>query len=126
MKREGIIVRNTSETRIRCRFRVDGRGQYQIAFPGGQGDYIMGFALVGYNFRQFEIKRTADQDVLVADARLSVVQLDTVTVQESVQQRVSRNSRTPDVSGTERAVSPADSPVEAQRDLAVARLRQAH
>lgn len=31
MKREAIIVRNTSETRIRCRFRVDGRGQYQIA-----------------------------------------------------------------------------------------------
>jgi hypothetical protein len=98
--------------------RTNARGQYQIAFPGGQGDYIMGFALVGYNFRQFEIKRTADQDVLVADARLSVVQLDTVTVQESVQQRVSRNSRTPDVSGTERAVSAADVPVEAQGDLA--------
>jgi len=49
--------------------RTNARGQYQIAFPGGQGDYIMGFALVGYNFRQFEIKRTADQDVLVADAR---------------------------------------------------------
>lgn len=31
MKREAIIVRNTSETRIRCRFHVDGRGQYQIA-----------------------------------------------------------------------------------------------
>lgn len=31
MKREATIVRKTTETRIRCRFRVDGRGQYQIA-----------------------------------------------------------------------------------------------
>jgi imidazoleglycerol-phosphate dehydratase len=31
MKREARIVRNTSETRIRCRFRVNGCGQYKIA-----------------------------------------------------------------------------------------------
>jgi imidazoleglycerol-phosphate dehydratase len=31
LKREATIVRKTTETRIRCRFRVDGRGQYQIA-----------------------------------------------------------------------------------------------
>ncbi len=31
MKRDATIVRNTSETRIRCRLRLDGRGQYQIA-----------------------------------------------------------------------------------------------
>src|ERR1043166_1990562 len=58
--------------------RTDSRGAFQIAFPGGQGDYLMGYALIGYVFRQFEIKRTADQDVLVADARLSVIQLGTV------------------------------------------------
>src|SRR5262245_38062646 len=52
--------------------RTNNAGTYQIAFPGGTGDYIMGFALIGYNFRQFEIKRVADEDVLVADARLSV------------------------------------------------------
>ncbi|AHG91903.1 hypothetical protein J421_4366 [Gemmatirosa kalamazoonensis] len=98
--------------------RTNARGQFQIAFPGGQGDYIMGFALVGYNFRQFEIKRTADQDVLVADARLSVVQMDTVTVTEHVQQRVGRNSRTPDVGGTEKPVNAADVPPEVQGDLA--------
>ena len=31
MKREATLVRKTTETRIRCRLRVDGRGQYQIA-----------------------------------------------------------------------------------------------
>src|SRR4051812_47526349 len=68
--------------------RSDQRGAFQIVFPGGPGDYIMGYALIGYNFRQFEIKRMADEDVLIADARLSVVQLDTISVTASVQQRV--------------------------------------
>ena len=40
--------------------RTNNQGTYQIAFPGGPGDYIMGYALIGYNFRQFEIKRWAD------------------------------------------------------------------
>ena len=60
--------------------RTNNQGTFQIAFPGGPGDYIMGYALIGYNFRQFEIKRLADEDVLIADARLAVVQLDTVVV----------------------------------------------
>ena len=37
--------------------RSDNRGSFQIVFPGGTGDYIMGYALIGYGFRQFEIKR---------------------------------------------------------------------
>jgi imidazoleglycerol-phosphate dehydratase len=31
LKREAKVIRNTTETRIRCRLRVDGRGQHQIA-----------------------------------------------------------------------------------------------
>src|SRR4051812_9451202 len=50
--------------------RSNGQGNFQIAFPNGTGDYIMGYALIGYDFRQFEIKRAADEDVLIADARL--------------------------------------------------------
>ncbi|MEP6763510.1 MAG: carboxypeptidase-like regulatory domain-containing protein [Gemmatimonadaceae bacterium] len=92
--------------------RSDGRGSFQIAFPGGQGDYMMGYALVGYNFRQFEIKRTADQDVLVADARLGPVLIDTVNIIAPVQQRVGRNSTTQDVSGTERSVPTSSLPVD--------------
>ena len=98
--------------------RTSDKGQYQIAFPGGPGDYIMGFAMIGYVFRQFEIKRLADEEVLVADARLSVIQLDTISVVAPVQQRVNRNSQTPDVSGTERQVSTANLPPELQGDIA--------
>ena len=98
--------------------RTSDKGLYQIAFAGGPGDYIMGFALIGYVFRQFEVKRLADEEVLIADARLSVIQLDTVAVVAQIQQRVNRNSQTPDVSGTERPVSPANLPAELQGDIA--------
>src|SRR5690349_14179597 len=98
--------------------RTSDKGLYQIAFPGGTGDYMMGFALIGYVFRQFEIKRLADEEVLIADARLTVIQLDTVAVVTQQQQRVGRNSQTPDVSGTERPISPATLPIDQQGDIA--------
>ena len=98
--------------------RTNNQGTFQIAFPGGPGDYIMGYALIGYNFRQFEIKRVADEDVLIADARLTVVQLDTVSVVAGNAQRVSRNTPTPDVSGTERPVDASTLPPELQGDIA--------
>ncbi len=84
--------------------RTDGRGSFQFAFAGGTGDYIMSYSLVGYATRQLQVKRTVDQDVLVADTRLQPMQLDTVIAVAPVQQRVGRTSRTPDVGGTERTV----------------------
>src|SRR5262245_20337596 len=98
--------------------RTTNQGTFQIAFPGGPGDYIMGYALIGYNFRQFEIKRLADEDVLIADARLAVVQLDTVVSTASSAQRINRNSTTPDVSGTEVTIATNLLPPELQGDIA--------
>jgi hypothetical protein len=116
---QGVRVTATSiPGNVTRETRTSDKGLYQIAFSGGTGDYIMGFAMIGYVFRQFEIKRLADEEVLVADARLSVIQLDTVSVVAPVQQRVNRNSQTPDVSGTERPVSPANLPAELQGDIA--------
>jgi hypothetical protein len=98
--------------------RTDNRGNFQIVFPGGTGDYMMGFALIGYVYRQQEIKRLADEEVLIANAALQVVQLDTISVVAPVQQRVNRNQRTPDVGGTERPVDPSSLPPELQGDIA--------
>ena len=98
--------------------RTSDRGLYQIAFQGGTGDYMMGFAMIGYVFRQFQIKRLADEEVLIADARLAVIQLDTISVVAPVQQRVGRNSQTPDVGGTERPISPANVAIDQQGDIA--------
>src|SRR5690349_19151428 len=74
--------------------RTDTRGNFQIVFPGGTGDYMVGYALIGYVYRQQQIKRLADEDVLLANASLNVVQLDTIAVVAPVQQRVNRNSQT--------------------------------
>src|SRR5438045_1960478 len=85
--------------------RANGKGDFQIVFPGGTGDYMMGYALIGYVYKQQEIKRLADEEVLIANASLNVVQLDTVSVVASVQQRVNRNQPQQDISGTERPVN---------------------
>ncbi|HET9986123.1 MAG TPA: carboxypeptidase-like regulatory domain-containing protein [Longimicrobiales bacterium] len=98
--------------------QTNARGTFQIAFPGGPGDYIMGYALFGYAFRQFEIKRLADEDVLVADARLAPVQIDSLVVVAPVRERVSRYARTPDVGGTERPVAADALPPELRGDVA--------
>src|SRR5262245_1491978 len=98
--------------------QTNSEGRFQIAFPGGPGDYIMGYAMFGYAFRQFQVKRLADEEVLLADARLAPIQLDTLMVVAAAQQRVTRGSQTPDVSGTEQAVIPATLPPEMMGDIA--------
>ncbi|HEV8446377.1 MAG TPA: TonB-dependent receptor [Gemmatimonadaceae bacterium] len=121
---EGLPLQNVRVTatsipgNVTREARTNRDGGYQIAFANGPHDYIMGFSLIGYAFKQFEIKQVADEDVLIADARLSVVQLDTVVSTASNQQRVSRNSQTPDVSGTEQTVNNTNLPPELQGDLA--------
>ena len=121
---EGLPLQNVRVTatsipgNVTREARTNAQGSYQIAFPGGTGDYMMGFALVGYVFRQYEVKRLADEAVLVAEARLSVIQLDTVSVVEAVQQRVNRNQRTPDVGGTEREIPTNILTPEQQGDVA--------
>src|SRR6266850_1699299 len=85
--------------------RTDKNGRYTITFPGGEGDYFVEVAAIGYAARRFEVKRTADQEILVADARLqrAAGQLDTVRV-VGQRDRPNRNDATPDISGSERPV----------------------
>ena len=58
--------------------RTDRNGRFTITFPGGDGDYFVTVASLGYTPRRFEVRRTADQEILVADVQLSrMVILDT-------------------------------------------------
>jgi hypothetical protein len=99
--------------------RTDNKGSFQIVFPGGTGDYFMGYASIGFAYRQFEIKRTADQDVLIADARLAPVMLDTVRTEATgTAQRPSRFNPVQDVSGTERYIAMTGLPPESLGDIA--------
>ena len=51
--------------------RTDRNGRFTITFPGGDGDYFVDVRRDRLRARAgFEVKRTADQEILVADARL--------------------------------------------------------
>ncbi len=99
--------------------RTDTRGRFTITFPGGEGDYFVTVQALGFAQRRFEVKRTADQEVLLADARLSrsVNQLDEVRVIGD-RPRTTRDDRTPDIGGSERTVAGGNVPAGQQGDLA--------
>ena len=99
--------------------RTDKNGRYTITFPGGEGDYFVEFSAIGYAARRFEVKRTADQEILVADAKLAPAagQLETVKV-TGQRDRVERNDATPDLSGSERSVNNSALPADQQGDIA--------
>jgi len=99
--------------------RTDKNGRYTITFPGGEGDYFVEFSALGYGARRFEVKRTADQEILVADARLQRAAgvLDTVRV-VGQRDRPERNDYTPDISGSERPVDNSAVPADQQGDIA--------
>jgi Carboxypeptidase regulatory-like domain len=99
--------------------RTDKNGRYTVAFPGDEGDYMVSVAALGFTAKRFEIKRTGDQDILVADARLSssAAQLDAVKVQAS-RQKPGRDANSSDIGGSERSVNTGNVSADALGDLA--------
>jgi len=81
-------------------------GRYTITFPGGDGDYWIDVSAMGFTPRRFELKRLADEAVLIADARLASFTLDTVYVSAN-RRRPTRQDSTRDIGGTERGLNPA-------------------
>ena len=100
--------------------RTDRAGRFTITFPNGDGDYMVTIAAVGYAQKRFEVKRVADEDVLLADAKLAKVGtvLDAMKVTAD-RQRVSRGEVAQDVGGTERTISNLNAlPPDQMTDLA--------
>lgn len=99
--------------------RTDKAGRYTIAFPSDEGDYYVNVAAIGFATKRFEIKRTADQQILIGDARLQRVaaQLDAVTVRAQ-RQKPGRDDFRPDIGGSERQVNSGGLPVDQLGDLA--------
>jgi len=83
--------------------QTDKNGRYTVAFPGDEGDYFVNVAALGFATKRFEVKRTSDQEILIADARLQRVatQLDAVKVSAD-RQKAARDANVPDISGSER------------------------
>jgi len=116
---EGANITVTSLTgNVSRKARTDKSGRYMVTFPGDEGDYFVNVAAFGFAGRRFEIKRTGDQEVLVADAKLQRVaeRLDAVEVKGD-RQRVGRTD-VPDISGSERSASAAAVSADQLGDLA--------
>jgi len=116
---EAVVTATSVSGNVNRTARTDRNGRFTITIPGGDGDYIVSFAAIGYAARRFQVKRIADEDVLIADARLQPVNavLDAVEVRGQ-RQRPNRNEAAPDVSGTERTITPAEVPPNQMGDLA--------
>ena len=100
--------------------RTDRKGQYTVTFPGGDGDYMVTITALGYAVKRFQIKRAADEDILIADAKLSKVGavLDAMKV-TAERQKVSRTDANADVGGTEQRIEQnAALPPDMMGDLA--------
>jgi hypothetical protein len=117
---EGVVVTATSIVgNVNRTARTDRNGRFTITHPSAEGDYMMNFAALGYAGRRFQLKRIADEDILVADARLQKVNavLEAVDVR-AARERPRRNDNAPDVSGTERTVTATEVPANLMGDLA--------
>jgi hypothetical protein len=82
--------------------RTDSEGRFTITFPGGEGDYFMTYAAIGFAPRQMELKRLADEDILLGDATLARASttLDTLKITERGKVPLEA-TKEPDASGTE-------------------------
>ena len=115
-----VVTATTLSGNVSRTARTDRQGRYTITFPGGEGDYMVSFAALGFAARRFQVKRIADEDILIADARLQRVNqvLDAVEV-VGERQRPNRNTNNqPDASGTERMIANNDVPANLMGDLA--------
>ena len=117
---EGVRVSATSLSgNVTRQARTGKDGRYTITFPGGDGDYMVSFAALGFAARRFEIKRVADEEILVADAKLARAAQVLGAVQvDAPRQLIDRNSTTPDVGGTEQNVGGQALPAADLGDLA--------
>ncbi len=117
---ERVLVTATSVGgNVNRQVRTDRNGRFTIVFPGGEGDYIVSFQALGYSVRRFQVKRTADQEVLVADARMAYAaqELDAVQI-AGERNRVNRNNNPADISGTERTLNSGAVSSDQQGNLA--------
>ena len=99
--------------------RTNKDGRFTVTFPGGDGDYMVAFAAIGYAAKRFEVKRMADEEILVADAKLTKVDAVLGAMEiKAPRDKVARSDPTPDISGSERPIPTQDVPANLMGDLA--------
>ena len=87
---------------------TDRNGRYSITYPSGEGDYWLEFRAIGFQFKRFEVKRIADEEIMLADTRLvsSIATLDAMNVTADGPRALpNRNAANPNVGGGERQLN---------------------
>jgi hypothetical protein len=89
---------------------TDKNGRYSITYPNGEGDYWLEFNSIGFVAKRFEVKRIADEEILIADTKLvsSIATLDALNVTANGPRAlVNRNAPNPNAGGNETALNSA-------------------
>lgn len=88
--------------------RTDRDGRFNLVFINGEGDYWIDLQKVGYTARRFEIRRIGDEQVLIANGRMTAAaaRLGAVdVVGERNRKLPSKSEGEPDAGGGERSLA---------------------
>ncbi len=99
---------------------TDRNGRYTIVFLNGEGDYWLDFTKLGLAPRRFEIKKIGDEEVMIADARMSsaIATLDTMNVTGQTNRMLPNRNGNADVGGGERTLTNNGLPPDQAGNLA--------
>jgi hypothetical protein len=119
---EGVDVKATSyQGQVTKTAKTDKGGRFTIIFINGEGDYWLDFRKLGLAPKRFEIKKVGDEEVMLADARLSstIATLDKVTtLGDRVRALPNRNGTGADVGGGDRPLNNTAVPTDQAGNLA--------
>ncbi|HEY4218640.1 MAG TPA: TonB-dependent receptor [Gemmatimonadaceae bacterium] len=105
----GATVRATSYSGgVSKTATADRSGRYTIVFLNGEGDYWLDVIKIGFAPKRFEVKRIGDEEILIADAKMSEVVEALSTTEVTAQSNRAKPSRTAasvDVGGGERPLT---------------------
>jgi hypothetical protein len=119
---EGVEVKATSyQGQITKTATTNKGGRFTIIFVNGEGDYWISLRKLGFALKRYEIKKIGDEEVMIADGRLSsvVVSLDAVNVTGRKDRALpSRNAKDADVGGGDRSLTNNGLPPDQAGNLA--------
>ncbi|MEP6762842.1 MAG: carboxypeptidase-like regulatory domain-containing protein [Gemmatimonadaceae bacterium] len=119
---QGVTIKATSYSgNVSKTTRTDKNGKFSITYPDGEGDYWLEFSAIGFQAKRFEVKRVADEPMLLADTRLtsSIATLDAVNVKaDGPRALVNRNAQSANAGGGEKSISNANLPPDQMGNLA--------
>jgi hypothetical protein len=122
MPLSGVNVKVTSYLgQVTKTAKTNKNGQFTVIFPIGEGDYWVEFTAIGFVPKRFEIKRIAEEEILLADTKMATnaATLDQVNVIANANRALpTRTGSTNDVSGAEKPLTNAGLPPDLAGNLA--------